>query len=72
VKSLTGLMLCALLALAACGKKGDPQPLTPDTFPNQYPKAEAVPELQGKPAPPPPAQQRQPTTSPLTPFQPFQ
>ncbi len=66
------IIACALLALAACGKKGDPEPLTPDTFPNQYPKAEAVPELQGKPAPAAPAAQQQQLPSATTPLTPFQ
>ena len=66
------IIACVLLALAACGKKGDPEPPTPDTFPNQYPKAEVVPELQGKPAPAAPAAQPQPPLSPLTPLQPYQ
>jgi hypothetical protein len=68
----TALMLCVMLALmlplVACGKKGDPSPPVPDTFPNQYPKAEAVPELKsqsGIPALPKPDQ----PPSALTPFQ---
>ena len=62
------LMLALVLPLGGCGKKGDPGPATPDNFPNQYPKAEAVPELKsssGIPALPKPAQ----SPSALTPFQ---
>jgi predicted small lipoprotein YifL len=58
---------CAVLALAACGKKGDPEPLQPDQFPHQYPKAETIPETGGYgalPAPPPP---QAPVLNPLTP-----
>lgn len=61
-------MFCALLALTACGKKGDPDPPTPDNFPHQYPKAEEVPELKsssGIPVLPKPEQ----SPSALTPFQ---
>jgi hypothetical protein len=65
------IIACALLALAACGKKGDPEAPAPDAFPNQYPKAEAVPELQGKPAPAAPAQQQQ-IPSATTPFTSYQ
>ena len=65
------IIACALLVLAACGKKGDPEPLTPDTYPNQYPKAGVVPELQGKPAAAAPAQQQQ-LPSATTPFTPYQ
>ena len=65
------IIACALLALAACGKKGDPEPLTPDTFPSQYPKAEVVPELQGK-QPAASAQQQQQIPSATTPLTPYQ
>ncbi|HEY2890227.1 MAG TPA: hypothetical protein VGJ31_06345 [Dongiaceae bacterium] len=68
----TALMLCVMLALmlplVGCGKKGDPGPPVPDTFPNQYPKAETAPELKsqsGIPALPKPEQ----PPSALTPFQ---
>ena len=44
---LSALFLCALLALAACGKKGDPEPPKPDKFPIQYPAAETIPETGG-------------------------
>ena len=37
------LLLCSGLALTACGKKGDPDPLQPDSFPKQYPAAEPLP-----------------------------
>jgi predicted small lipoprotein YifL len=52
--------LCALLALAACGKKGDPEPPKPDKFPVQYPAAQNIPETgntgqtPAAPAPQPP------------------
>ncbi len=68
----TLIIACALFVLAACGKKGDPEPLTPDSFPNQYPKAEVVPELQGKPAPAAPAAQPQQLPTATTPFTPYQ
>jgi hypothetical protein len=61
-------MFCALIALAGCGKKGDPDPPVPDNFPHQYPQAEELPELKsssGIPVLPKPEQQ----PSPLTPFQ---
>lgn len=32
------LMGLAALTLAGCGKKGNPEPLEPDTFPRTYPK----------------------------------
>jgi predicted small lipoprotein YifL len=38
------LVLAALLALAACGKNGPPDPPKPDQFPQQYPRAEILPE----------------------------
>ena len=62
------IMFCTLIALTACGKKGDPDPPVPDNFPHQYPKAEEVPELKsssGIPVLPKPEQ----PLSPLTPFQ---
>ena len=62
------LMLALMLPIGGCGKKGDPDPATPDSFPNQYPKAEATPELKstsGIPALPKPYQ----SPSALTPFQ---
>jgi hypothetical protein len=65
---MTCVMLALTLPLSACGKKGDPSPPVPDTFPNQYPKAEAIPELKsqsGVPALP----QSQQSPSALTPFQ---
>jgi hypothetical protein len=38
------LLLLAALALAACGKIGDPVPPKPDAFPHQYPAPEILPE----------------------------
>jgi hypothetical protein len=67
---IAALLLCTLLALSACGKRGDPDPPVPDTFPNQYPKAEVVPELKsgsGIPVLPQP-QQRPSALSPLQPL----
>ena len=62
------IMFCALIALTACGKKGDPDPPVPDDFPHQYPKAEMIPELKSSSAIPVlPKPEQQP--SPLTPFQ---
>ena len=65
---IAGLMFCALLALSACGKKGDPDPPTPDGFPHQYPKAEQLPELKSQSGVPVLPKPEQPL-SPLTPFQ---
>jgi len=51
------LFLLAMLSLAACGKKGDPDPPQPDQFPHQYPKQEILPETGGYgqvPGTPPP------------------
>ncbi len=62
------LMLALLLPLGACGKKGDPDPAVPDSFPNQYPKVEILPETKsqpGIPALPKPEQ----SPSALSPFQ---
>jgi hypothetical protein len=67
---IAAFLLCTLLALAACGKRGDPDPPVPDSFPNQYPKAEAVPELKtqgGIPVLPKP-EQRPSALSPLQPL----
>ncbi len=41
---LCTLCVSALLALGACGKKGDPMPPQPDQFPHQYPAPEPIPE----------------------------
>jgi hypothetical protein len=41
---LCALSISALLALGACGKKGDPEPPQPDQFPHQYPAPETIPE----------------------------
>ena len=62
------LMLALVLPLGACGKKGDPDPPVPDTFPNQYPKAENVPELKSQSAIPALPKPSQPPSA-LTPFQ---
>ena len=68
---LCALFICSLLALAACGKKGDPEAPQPDQFPHQYPAPEAIPET-GKNVQPPaePAPQQPPILSPLTPIYP--
>jgi predicted small lipoprotein YifL len=63
---VTVLVLVASLAIAACGKKGDPEP--PDAnskFPNQYPTAQPIPET-GTTQPSPSSGQQAPTA--LTPF----
>jgi hypothetical protein len=36
--SLFLVLMGLALALTACGKKGNPEPLEPDTFPRPYPK----------------------------------
>jgi len=64
----TCLVLALMLPLGACGKKGDPGPPVPDTFPNQYPKAEAAPELKSQSGIPALLQPSQPPSA-LTPFQ---
>lgn len=67
---IAAFLLCTLLALSACGKRGDPYPPAPDSFPHQYPKAEAVPELKtesGIPVLPKP-EQRPSALSPLQPL----
>ncbi len=61
------LFSCALLALGACGKRGDPEPPQPDQFPNQYPKAEIIPETGGYGQLPPPPPPEAPVLDPLTP-----
>jgi hypothetical protein len=65
---MTCLMLALTLPLSACGKKGDPGPPVADTFPNQYPKAEAIPELKSQSGVPALPQPQQPPSA-LTPFQ---
>ena len=67
---IAAFLLCTLLALSACGKRGDPDPPVPDTFPTQYPKAETVPELktQGGIPPLPKPEQRPSALSPLQPL----
>jgi len=67
--SRPALLLLGALALAACGKVGDPVPPQPDTFPRQYPKAEVLPET-GQPPPSPTRSTRQQPTNPYAPIQP--
>jgi hypothetical protein len=61
------LLLLATLALAACGKIGDPIPPQPDAFPHQYPAPEILPET-GQPSntstPPPATPRATPQTNP--------
>jgi hypothetical protein len=61
------LLAGSLLSLAACGKKGDPEPLQPDQFPRQYPAAETIPETGGTGQQPAPAR---PQPSPFDPLRP--
>ena len=64
----SALILCASLALGACGKKGDPDPPQPDQFPHQYPAPEIIPEI-GSSGQTPAAPGRQP--APLDPLRPI-
>ena len=61
------IFLCALLALAACGKKGDPEPPQPDQFPHQYPTAEKIPETGNYGELPAPAAPEPQVLDPLSP-----
>ena len=67
---LAALLFCCVLALAACGKKGDPEPLQPDTFPKQYPAPEPLSGA-NKNAPPLAAPQPQPFDQPQQPYDPL-
>jgi len=64
------ILLCALLALAACGKKGDPEPPQPDQFPHQYPAPEAIPETGGNGQQPGAPVPQAPLADPLRPIYP--
>jgi hypothetical protein len=63
-------VLCTLLALGACGKKGDPEPLKPDQFPHQYPAPEKIPEIGNTGQTPTAPAQQPPTYNPLNPMYP--
>lgn len=65
---LPAMFLCALLGLAACGKKGDPEAPHPNQFPHQYPAPEIIPETgNGAQTPAAPA----PQAAPLDPLRPM-
>jgi hypothetical protein len=67
--SRAALILLGALALAACGKVGDPEPPHADSFPHQYPKAEILPETGSAPPPPSPRTSNRPAVDPFAPIQ---
>jgi len=46
------VLILGLLALAACGVKGDPQPPKPDHYPQQYPAPDPLPKSEKLPQAP--------------------